>query len=816
MPRLKPEYIEKIYSGWLAKIIGIRLGAPIEGWTYDKIKDTYGEVNGYVQDFPKNFAADDDSNGPLFFLRALEDSRAAYVCQNTVAQHRAHYDLSPQDIANALLNYAPYEHGFFWWGGYGVSTEHTAYLNLRSGIPAPRSGSIQQNGTTVAEQIGGQIFIDTWGLVTPGNPDQAAIYAEKAASVTHDGNGIYGGIFIAVCISHAFEETNIRAIIEKGLSYIPADCEYTKVVRAVMDFHEKQPENWHDCYRYIFENFGYDRYPGNCHIIPNSAVMVLSLLYGEGDFADTINICNMCGWDTDCNVGNVATIMGVLCGLDAIDYKKWRLPINDLLICSSVVGSLNIMDIPYGASYIAKLAWDIAGEALPAPWDEIISQRIDSCHFEYPGSTHAVRVRVDGGVTPCTDAYDCTTQDTSTGNHTGEAFLSGNCTTPPVAQPEYELHNTAEAAYSGTRSLKTTVKHIPADGRAYVYKQTYYKPADFHDSRYDPCFSPLVYPGQTIHCSVMLPEYANDCAARLYVHDAITGSIIQGPPVAVKKGQWEKLSFAIPRLEAALVDEAGLIFEMCSRQGALAISDNHTTEDGASNTHFQQCCRAQLDCYIDDLYFSGSPDYTIDFSKCEEEVWNYHHKEVSQFTRLKGLLYLCDNNLHLSCADFGEAYTGHHNWTDYTAQFHITPITGKRHMVNVRVQGAMRSYGAGFYENGKLGLFKNEQETPKHFENEQNKRDVNAYENDKSKHDANAWAARNEFGYRKLIEADFPWESGTEYLIAVAVKGPELTVSVDGSELIRFTDTHAPYLTGAIGITVQDGSHMMLSGINVH
>jgi ADP-ribosylglycohydrolase len=44
MPKLKPEYIEKIYAGWLAKIIGIRLGAPIEGWTYQKIKNVYGEL----------------------------------------------------------------------------------------------------------------------------------------------------------------------------------------------------------------------------------------------------------------------------------------------------------------------------------------------------------------------------------------------------------------------------------------------------------------------------------------------------------------------------------------------------------------------------------------------------------------------------------------------------------------------------------------------------------------------------------------------------------------------------------------------------
>ena len=94
---MKQEYIEKIYAGWMAKIIGIRLGAPIEGWTYEKIKNLYDELYHYPVDY-KEFAADDDSNGPLFFLRALEDGRHGF-------------DLKAQDVAEALLNYAPFEHG---------------------------------------------------------------------------------------------------------------------------------------------------------------------------------------------------------------------------------------------------------------------------------------------------------------------------------------------------------------------------------------------------------------------------------------------------------------------------------------------------------------------------------------------------------------------------------------------------------------------------------------------------------------------------------------------------------------------------------
>ena len=64
---------DRIYAGFLGKAIGVRLGAPVEPtiWSYERIRDTYGEVTRYLRDF-KNFAAD-DTNGPVYFIRALRD-----------------------------------------------------------------------------------------------------------------------------------------------------------------------------------------------------------------------------------------------------------------------------------------------------------------------------------------------------------------------------------------------------------------------------------------------------------------------------------------------------------------------------------------------------------------------------------------------------------------------------------------------------------------------------------------------------------------------------------------------------------------------
>jgi hypothetical protein len=177
-----------------------------------------------------------------------------------------------------------------------------------------------------------------------------------------------------------------------------------------------------------------------------------------------------------------------------------------------------------------------------------------------------------------------------------------------------------------------------------------------------------------------------------------------------------------------------------------------------------------LICFIDDLYFDGNPDYSINFACIKEEHWGGLQREIRQFTKLKGLSFKEDGALHLSCSDFAQMYTGRYDWKDYTAGFELRPVLGMDHFVLVRVQGAMRSYAAGF-SGDKLCLQKNEHGV-----------------------------------CRTLCETDFSWKPGRTYALTVKVLGNQLTVWADGIEMLRWTDTHHPYLTGGVGLSVRNGS----------
>jgi len=168
------DYAERVYAGVLGKVIGVYLGRPFEGWTYERITKELGEINYYVHEkfgVPL-IVTDDDISGTFTFLRALPN-------------YGNSHDLTPAQIGETWLNYIIERRTILWWGGRGNSTEHTAFLNLKEGIPAPRSGSIGQNSKVVAEQIGAQIFVDGWGMVAPGDPELAADLAcARAASAT--------------------------------------------------------------------------------------------------------------------------------------------------------------------------------------------------------------------------------------------------------------------------------------------------------------------------------------------------------------------------------------------------------------------------------------------------------------------------------------------------------------------------------------------------------------------------------------------------------------------------------------------------------
>ena len=373
--KLDKVFEEKVYAGVLGKIIGVYLGRPFEGWNHKRIMDELGPINYYVNDKLNKplCVTDDDITGTFAFLRALRDFN---------------YDknITAKQIGQTWLNNLIEDRTVLWWGGKGHSTEDTAYQNLKQGIHAPDSGSIKVNGKVIAEQIGAQIFIDGWALVSPGDPEQAVSLAGKAASVSHDGEAVYGAQIIAAIESMAFIENDIKKIIEQSKKFVPSNSVIYKLISDIQNWSSGNID-WLQAREKIEEKYGYDKYLGNCHMVPNHALIIMSLLFGDDDFQKTLMIINTSGWDTDCNSGNVGCILGIKNGLAGLksgpDYIS---PINDIIYCPTAVGGETITDALTESYKIINTARKI---------NKLDKKNIKNnarFHFEMPDSTQGWKV----------------------------------------------------------------------------------------------------------------------------------------------------------------------------------------------------------------------------------------------------------------------------------------------------------------------------------------------------------------------------------------------------------------------------------------
>ena len=99
---------------------------------------------------------------------------------------------------------------------------------------------------------------------------------------------------------------------------IPADSTIYRLIADIREWHAAEPD-WRKTREKIAANYGYDKYSGNCHMVPNHALIIMALLYGDDDFRKSLMIVNTSGWDTDCNSGNVGALLGIKNGLAGID-----------------------------------------------------------------------------------------------------------------------------------------------------------------------------------------------------------------------------------------------------------------------------------------------------------------------------------------------------------------------------------------------------------------------------------------------------------------------------------------------------------------
>ncbi len=514
---------ERTYAGVLGKLIGVYLGRAVEGWFYEDIERVFGEVAYYVNErvnWPL-IVPDDDISGTFLFYRALEDNGFPR-------------DISARTIGDSWLNYIVEDKTVLWWGGLGRSTEHTAYLRLKHGIHAPASGSIALNGKGMAEQIGAEIFIDTWAMVNPGDPDRAAAMARAAGSVSHDGVALDAACLLAAMQAAAFNERDVDALLDLGLGYSRSD-ELNKVIGDVREQCARAGDDWRAVRRWLGANHGYERYPGNCPMVPNHALLIASFILGGDDVQKGLKIAVSSGWDTDCNAGNLGALNGIRLGLAGLEAgPDFRGPVADLMYVVGADGGECISDAVIETRRVLRTAAGLAGTSYTEPTNRFA--------FEFPGSVQ--------GFAPC-PLHPGAQAIRSVGNlNTGSA--------------DNGLELRFEALAPGVRGAVSVPTFIDP------------KPRGVSDTSYfEVIASPTLYATQNVRGTIRGFDDVNP-TVRFFIHyfdETDQLARIDGPAIAIARGD-NAVTFAVPDTGGRPIHRLGLELSAETRlSGRIALLD---------------------------------------------------------------------------------------------------------------------------------------------------------------------------------------------------------------------------------------------------
>jgi hypothetical protein len=289
---------DKIMGAWVGKSYGAAMGEPIEfdycGEIYDGPVDVQDE---HLRDWLVN---EDDLYMNMGMLEVVAERGLNATSEDFATPYR--------------------EARYLVWHANGQARQ-----NLLEGVPAELSGHPFYNPH--ADDIDFQIECDYIGMISPGLPEAAQAMCLRQGRVVNHGDGIYGGMFFTAMYAAAFLENDVRRVIELGRRAIPDDSNYGRIIDDILTWHLDYPDDWKATWQEIEAEWNHDLCPWgpttsngkfNIQASFNGSYVALGLLYGEGDYAKTIEITNRAGQDTDSNVANAGGIIGTVIGYERL------------------------------------------------------------------------------------------------------------------------------------------------------------------------------------------------------------------------------------------------------------------------------------------------------------------------------------------------------------------------------------------------------------------------------------------------------------------------------------------------------------------
>jgi hypothetical protein len=348
----KKQLRDKIMGGWAGQTIGVTFGGPTEFRFNGTMIQEYQKIvwfDGYLkQTFEKNPGLYDDLYMDLTFVDVIE---------------KEGLNAPVKSFATAYA-----EAGYMLW-----HANQAGRYNILNGVEPPSSGHWLNNPH--ADDIDFQIEADFAGLMSPGMPQTASQICDKVGHIMNYGDGYYGGLYIASLYSIAFTTNKIEHVIREALKSIPARSNFHQCISDVLKWYHQYPSDWKHTWFELQKKWAEDiGCPDGVYSVfdidakLNAAYVTLGLLYGKGDFTETMEVTTRAGQDSDCNPSSAGGILGVILGYEKIP-DHWKQGLKEIEGLDFKYTTMSLEDA-YGASYkhalklIEKNGGKVKGESV--------------------------------------------------------------------------------------------------------------------------------------------------------------------------------------------------------------------------------------------------------------------------------------------------------------------------------------------------------------------------------------------------------------------------------------------------------------------
>ncbi len=277
---------ERARGALLGLAVGDALGAPAENMKPSEIRARWGRITGYVAERPSG----------------TDDTEYAIFSGLLLARHGS--ALTPAHVEAAWHEWiADREEGPFRGAGF---SERGTLENLRRGLAAPISAQHRH-----AWSDGLAMRAAPHGVFAAGRPAEAARLVAVDGSVSHDGEGIYGGQAVAAGVAAAMTGAPAVAVVASALAVVPEDSWTARCLRRAMTAA-------HLGERAVRSAVVIGGYPWT-DLAPEAVALAFgAFAAADGDFTDAVLTAVNMGRDADTTAAVAGALAGASRGVSAI------------------------------------------------------------------------------------------------------------------------------------------------------------------------------------------------------------------------------------------------------------------------------------------------------------------------------------------------------------------------------------------------------------------------------------------------------------------------------------------------------------------